>query len=100
MNDYFVASIPLINSLGTIVQWLMFVNALLVGAVIVLAFWMSRLRERVHELEEKLDNSTPVPDEPDTQATSHPLSDDRPIPLATHRYGDASGLFKSPKPLD
>jgi hypothetical protein len=91
LNEYVTTSIPLIGRLTTLLTWLLFINTLLIGAVILLAYRSVGLTRRIHELE-----SEQQPREPDSTAgkhQEHSIDDDRPIPLARHRYGDASKLL-------
>lgn len=92
MNEYPLASIPLLGQLGTTLQWLMLINALLIGAVVLLACRTAHLSERVRELEQQLEEKTPDSAPPPPKLS--PLADDRPIPLVRHRFGSITELFK------
>ena len=80
------------QQLGTAFQWLMLINALLVGGVVLLASRAARLSDRVKELERELEarQGANLPAQP----RPGPLSDDKPIPLVRHRFGGIAGLFK------
>ncbi len=82
-------SLPLISNLGALVQWLLFINILLVGVIILLAARLSALERRLRDAEAQAAGSPEDAyrevDELDfpTAPTPRriPLSDDRPIPL-------------------
>jgi hypothetical protein len=82
MSDPYVASIPLVSKLGSILSWLLFINALLIGAVVLLAYKVTALRQRVRELEQQLDRDA-IPQAPAAQSRSQQeiLADDKPIPI-------------------
>lgn len=88
--DSFVFGLPLLGSLGTLINWLLLLNALLIGMVVFFAHKASANARRARELEERIDamqagdidlldiiDSMPPP-------SRFPLSDDRPIPLVKH----------------
>lgn len=98
MTSSVAASFPLIGQLSTIINVLLFLNSLLAGAVILFAFRAVTLGDRVRKLEARLaqESEDGLQRNPDVQpgvSQPSPLSDDQPIPLARHRYGDASGLL-------
>lgn len=95
MNDFYITTIPVLRRLGTAFQWMMLLNIILIGVVILLANWASSLREKVNELQAQLEAKDHPPAE---GLKSDPLNDDKPIPLARHRFGDASGLIKDDNP--
>lgn len=96
MSDFVTTSIPLIGRLTNILTWLLFINTLLVGGVILQAYRAIGLRRRIEELEEQLNGKRAgvAANEPTQFYTA--IEDDRPIPLAKHRFGDASKILKRP----
>lgn len=53
MNDY-ITNIPLIQNLSQLVEWLLLINVVLIGAVILLAFRISQYKQQAEELELQL----------------------------------------------
>lgn len=93
--DSFVFGLPLLGSLGTLINWLLLLNALLIGMVVFFAHKAAANARRVRELEERIDamesGDIDLLDIIDSMPPSRfPLSDDRPIPLVKHagRDGD------------
>lgn len=84
-------SLPLISNLGALVQWLLFINILLVGVIILLAARLSAVERRLRDAQDPAGGvSGDEEDDPEVDdldfpsAPPHrriPLSDDRPIPL-------------------
>lgn len=56
MND-FLSHIPLIKNLTDLVEWLLLLNAVLTGAVILLAFRATAYKQRAEELESELNEA-------------------------------------------
>jgi hypothetical protein len=83
MSDPYVFTIPLISRLGTIVNWLFFLNTLLVGAVILFAWRAKQLGERVRELETGLNNASRSRER--LKPGLSPLGDDKPIPAVRNQ---------------
>jgi hypothetical protein len=54
VSEFYVTTIPLIGRLGTIVQWVFLLNALLIGCVVFFAYRAAALRARVEQLENEL----------------------------------------------
>lgn len=71
MNEYLNA-LPVVDELSNLVRWLLVVNVLLTGGVILFAFRAAMYKERIEELEAELGASV-------GDALSSPLSDDQPI---------------------
>lgn len=69
MSD-FLTNIPLIKSLTELVEWLLLLNVLLTGAVILLAFRATHYKRQAEELESELNEaigmtiSRETPDQP------------------------------------
>jgi hypothetical protein len=59
MTDSVVTAIPLIARLGAIVQWLLVLNAVLVGVIILLIFRQNAMREELRQLREKSQDAPP-----------------------------------------
>ena len=72
MTEY-LNSIPVLDELSNLVKWLLLVNVLLTGMVILFAFRAALYKERIDELESEIAESV-------SDALHSPLSDDRPIP--------------------
>ncbi len=90
MNDYFTAVFPFASHLTTVLSWCLFVNSLLIGAVILLAYRAAALAEKVKRLEEQAADRSSSESAPNLA----PLEDDKPIPVAHHRFGDASPIIR------
>ena len=50
----FIANIPLISGLAGLIEWLLLLNVVLTGAVILLAFRVTQYKRRADELEMQL----------------------------------------------
>lgn len=89
----FSSGIPVLDNLENLARWLLLIVVLLAGAVILLAYRAAVWKDRARDLERRLgDDDTPVTLEHPT-----PLSDDRPIPLATANRKPPPPL--PPKPM-
>jgi hypothetical protein len=102
MNEYVVSSLPIVGSMANLVVWLLLMNVLLLGGVILLAYRLASVSERLSQLEtgEASESATlreSVPEQPKPPAVHPPLSpvdDDRPIPLVRHRFGSPAGIMR------
>lgn len=54
MNDSFVTTIPFIGRLTSITHWVLLLNVVLIGLVILFAFRAAALKTRVEQLEREL----------------------------------------------
>jgi hypothetical protein len=54
MNDSFVTTIPFIGTLASITQWILLLNVVLIGLVILFAYRAAALKARVEDLERQL----------------------------------------------
>ena len=50
----FLSNIPLISSLANLVEWLLLLNVVLTGAVILLAFRLSHYKHQAEDLQDEL----------------------------------------------
>ena len=83
-GESYVFSLPLLTGLGTLINWMLLANALLIAALVFFAHKSATHARRAAELQSRLDaieagDIDPL-DAPIT-VSPIPLSDDRPIPL-------------------